>query len=346
MNARWASALTAAVVAATSASLAHADECGGDRLTQAEALFDTGKALVNDGQLAEGCEQLKASEELCPALGTELHLADCYERLGSSASAWAMFRTAATSARRIDADDMEQLARERARSLEPKLSRLRIELSPEARVPGLMVRRNGVPAVPGASLPVDPGVSRLEVTAPGYQTYRTELTVEGPTERVVTIPPLIPVPPDPEPPEPIERRASSPHPARERGASGAMTALVTRERTTHAILAAAVGGAGLVGVGFGVGFGVRALQLKGRAQPGEPSGGAPPCSANGFCTDEGLSLLHEARQAGAWSTALLIGGSALTAAGLTIWLLAPEEATSSQARVELGAKGLIFRGTW
>ncbi|HEY3669100.1 MAG TPA: hypothetical protein VGL19_24045, partial [Polyangiaceae bacterium] len=58
----------------------------------AEALFNEGVALVAAGSFEMGCSKFEGSQALDPTLGTELRLADCYERLGKTASAWALFK--------------------------------------------------------------------------------------------------------------------------------------------------------------------------------------------------------------------------------------------------------------
>src|SRR6185436_9458711 len=54
----------------------------------AEALFQQAAALMQDGKYREACEKFEGSQELEPALGTQLRLADCYDRAGRTASAW------------------------------------------------------------------------------------------------------------------------------------------------------------------------------------------------------------------------------------------------------------------
>src|SRR6185437_15434982 len=60
----------------------------------AEALFDAAKKLYADKKYAEACTRFDASEKLDRGIGTLLYLADCYEHVGRTASAWATFREA------------------------------------------------------------------------------------------------------------------------------------------------------------------------------------------------------------------------------------------------------------
>jgi hypothetical protein len=161
----------------------------------AEALFDEGAALVEKGDFASGCEKLAASHELDPALGTLLRLGDCYDRLGKTASAWATFKQALAMARASSQPDREALASERVTDLESRLSRVKLLVEAPAEVDGLQIQLGGV-VIPRASwgspLPVDPGIQKVEASAPGYQPWSTDLDVPaGATSTELAIPPLV-----------------------------------------------------------------------------------------------------------------------------------------------------------
>src|SRR5687768_6154338 len=82
----------------------------GDKAT-AEALFAEGRRLMSSGDFKTACPKFAASQKLDPGLGTSLNLADCYEKSGKTASAWAEFRDAAAAAHRVGSKDREQVAR-------------------------------------------------------------------------------------------------------------------------------------------------------------------------------------------------------------------------------------------
>jgi tetratricopeptide (TPR) repeat protein len=149
----------------------------------AEALFDEGKRLREAKRYAEACPKLADSQRLDPAVGTLLNLALCYKENGQTASAWSTYREAAAQAATARQSDREQLARDEASAIEPKLTRLIIEVSPEvAEVPGVEVTRDGA-VVPqglwGVPAPVDPGVRMIDVTAPGKKPFHMEARAEG-----------------------------------------------------------------------------------------------------------------------------------------------------------------------
>ena len=80
----------------------------------AQSLFDEGRKLMSAGKYADACPKLAESQKLDPGVGTQFHLADCYEKLGQTASAWAGFLEAASAAKSMGQADREKVARERA----------------------------------------------------------------------------------------------------------------------------------------------------------------------------------------------------------------------------------------
>src|SRR5687767_12500948 len=79
----------------------------------AEVLFSEARALMKDGRWEEACPKLEASHSLDPALGTLLNLAECYAKVGRTASAWLRYREAAAVAVQQGQKEREGIARER-----------------------------------------------------------------------------------------------------------------------------------------------------------------------------------------------------------------------------------------
>ncbi len=175
-----------------------------DKVSEAEDLFRRAKALQAQNKHAEACPMFEESQRLDPQMGTLLNVALCHEQLGKIASAWGEFRAVEQQARAAvpPREDRIKLAKEHADKLEPKISRLKIIVPPDARVRGLVVKidgeRKGEPVWSGA--PVDPGTRVIEASAPGKKpaTMRVRIDDEGTTSSV-TIPKLedAPVPSTP-----------------------------------------------------------------------------------------------------------------------------------------------------
>src|SRR5580658_1649767 len=64
----------------------------------AETLFEQGRELLATGKLVEACDKFAESQKLDPAVGTLLNLGDCYAKRGMTATAWATFMLAASTA--------------------------------------------------------------------------------------------------------------------------------------------------------------------------------------------------------------------------------------------------------
>src|SRR5581483_3808708 len=99
---------------------------------------------MNAGKYDEACPKVEASQRLDAGLGTLLFLADCYEKGGKLASAWATFREAESIAAGRGDQPREQIARTRSAALEPRLSKLWIKVV-EGNDAAIVVKRDGEP---------------------------------------------------------------------------------------------------------------------------------------------------------------------------------------------------------
>ena len=285
----------------------------------ATMLFNEGRRLVTSGKYSEACPKFEESERLDPGIGTEFHLADCYEHTDRLASAWALFLDVASSAGGTGQQARESLARKRASALEPKLSKLTI-VAPK-NVTGLEVRRNGEPlggVLWNNPIPVDPGSYTIEASAPGKKKWSTIATV-GPNGATVTVD--IPA---------LENRSDTPPPATTTDEAGLRAASLdtagangssSRETAkTERIVAIALGGAGVVGVGVGAFFGLRSIS--------KHSDYEALCTAN-VCSPAAGPLRDQAVSAGNVSTVMFLVGGALIAGGAVLWFVAPAASASS-----------------
>src|SRR5688500_5437698 len=93
---------------------------------KADELFAEGRRLMARGDYDQACPKFAEAERLRHGVGTLLNLADCYERLGKTASASRVFLEAAAAAHAAS-DARVEIARDRARALEGRLLRLTID---------------------------------------------------------------------------------------------------------------------------------------------------------------------------------------------------------------------------
>ncbi|MBK8252979.1 MAG: hypothetical protein IPK82_09950 [Polyangiaceae bacterium] len=159
----------------------------------AQALFDQGKKLMGEKKYAEACPKFEESQRLDPGLGTQINLASCYAELGKYATAWSLYLDVASQAKSAGQADREKKARDAAKALEPKLSKLTIEVA--VPVDGLEVRRNGQlvgQATWGTPIPVDPGDIKITAMAPNKKLWETAIVVdkEKPGDQTVKVPEL------------------------------------------------------------------------------------------------------------------------------------------------------------
>ncbi len=263
----------------------------------AEALFEEGRLLKDKGDCSRAVEKFLASQRLGPAVGTQLNIADCYTQLGRTASAWVHFREAASLARAQGDARRAQFATSRADALEPTLCRVRVVV--EAPVPAQTLTRNGKRVdrgMWGAAIPVDPGEHRVRATAPAYQPWETTMRVTAPgSVSVVTVPPLVALPPEAAPPS--GRPDGALHP--------------------QTVGGFAVLGLGAAGVVVGIALGVHARVLD------DASDAYCPSDPN-VCLPEGAELRDAARTFEQSAVVAVAASAAAIGVGLTVALTAPK----------------------
>lgn len=335
--------LLVCVVSVGTPRVARAQSRAGD-VAAAQALFEEARGLVKAGKAAEACPKFEESERLDAGPGTEFNLADCYERAGRTASAWAEFALVADSLRALGQHDRERLARDRAGALEPKLSRLTVNVAPAVRVAGLEIKRDGEvvrDAQWGSGVPLDPGPHVVAASAPGKQPWQQTVDVEGQGKTVtLEVPPLVDQPAAPIPAAP----AAAPSPASPPPAAPSTEDSSAGGLGTGRILALVVGGVGVVGLGVGTYFGTQAIS--------NHNNYTSLCPA-GRCTSESAVQTHDTAASDATiSTVAIAAGAAAVAGGVVIWLLSPPK--RDPARVGLRAVpsfgpqggGLSLQGAW
>lgn len=271
------------------AGAAHAQETSAGDMAAADVLFAEGKKLSDAGNFPDACPRFEASMTLVPRLGVQLNLADCYEHVGRTASAWVTFGQAAALARRIN-DSREALALQRQDALVPRLARLRVSVA-HAGLEGFSLTRDGMrvaPSVYGVEVPVDPGVHQIDATAPDHLPWSTRVVVSGEGDAVTVVIPELettPRPPAAPPVAPVTPDARNDRPGATR-------------------LVWITAGVGVAAIGAGAALGVAARSLWQEARP--------DCDASHNCTDAAYALIQRSRRDGNLSTyAFALGGVAL-----------------------------------
>lgn len=141
----------------------------------AEALFSEGRRLYADGNYAAACTKFEESNKADPAVGTQLNLAMCWEKLGKTASAWAMYMQIANAMTSGGRNDRAQFAQSHAAALLPTLSKLAITAPA-----GSTIRVDGAPwsaALTGIATPIDPGRHTIDATAQNKPAFRRVVDV-------------------------------------------------------------------------------------------------------------------------------------------------------------------------
>lgn len=195
---RVAIALSVTALIAVSAYLgacapAHAQDDPDIKAKAARQHFQDGIALYNRGEFERACREFEASLALFSGVGSRGKLAECYERIGRTASAWRLYREVLRLAR----DEARRtLARKRIADLEPRLARLTIEVGAASGLDGFTVARNGVAiSAPSFGQPiiVDPGVYRIAAGARQYREFVANVKIAEGGAVTVEVPMLRPL---------------------------------------------------------------------------------------------------------------------------------------------------------
>ena len=309
----------------------------------AVALFDDAQELVAEGSYAAACSKFSESNRLDPQLGALVHLADCYEKAGRLASAWASWRDAVESAQKLG-DPREKLARDRAAALGPKLSKLVIEVPARSGVPGIEIKRDGTlvsRSIFGTAIPVDAGEHMIEASAPGKKKLLAKVSVgEGAVVERHAVGEL-----EDDPSAAGDGAGGAPAaPGRPAGADTGSNAGAT-QRTLGWI----AGGLGVVGLGAGLAF-----EFQRSAKDSERRDICP--SGKGCDPDDQTrvnALNDDVSKAATLETASFVAGGALLAGGVVLLLTAPSDAPRSSVQwmmagpsVARGSFGVSAAGSW
>jgi hypothetical protein len=284
----------------------------------ARAMFDEGKTLAAQGKYAQACPKFEESHKIEPGVGTQFHLADCYENIGKTASAWALFLDAASKSRDSGQADREKVLRQRASQLEPKLAKLTIIVPEVSDVSGLSIARDGAAVgrgMWGTAVPVDPGRHVVVATAAGRKRWVSTVTVDKSGALTVSIPALAEGADETPPPDVKATPVDKPEETK--------TEVVSSKGSVQRTLGIVIGGVGLVGLGAATYFGVTSKSKM------DDSG--KYCDGDVCREQAGLDLRHDAV---AFQTAAYVSagvGAAALIGGVVLFVTAPKDEPTKAA---------------
>jgi hypothetical protein len=314
-------------IGVVAAIAAHATPAGAQR-AEAETLFREGKRLLKEGKVAAACDKFDASERLEPSAGTELNLADCREKNGQLATAWAMFVRAAATAKHSDGDGKREAeAKRRAAVLEPKLLHLRVIVTEDVKIDGLVIKRNGEPIDPelwNQRVPVDPETYEITASAPGFEPWETSVTVEA-RDKKVEVPAL----------DRKKRVKAKPMPAEESDDQPARApAQPGMTGTRKAAIAIGIGGVAALAVGTGLGLHARDLESQ-----------SDQLCPDVKCKDAtGVSLNSSARSYGLYANVGFALGGAAAATAIVMWIVGGPKAETLAVVPRADGMGIAIGG--
>lgn len=292
------------------ASAARADAPSQADQALAQTLFDRAVDLMDKKDYASACPMLAESQRLDPAGGTLLNLGLCREHEGKVASAWIAYNDALSQAIKDGRKDRESTARARLEAIGDKISRVTVEVSPAAQVPGLEVALDGTPlrqVAWGVAAPIDRGDHTLVARAPGKKPWEAHVAIESDGEAAkVTVPALVD--------EPVAATQEVARPA------PLPAAPEPREHTRPM-----AGTLGLVSIAAG-GVTLAAGAVLGGLAIARRSESNDECPAD-RCTQRGVDLNEQAKSL-AWACDVALGvGVVLATVGVVLVLTAPKSAS-------------------
>jgi hypothetical protein len=308
---------------------------------QAQSLFDQARKLLEAGDAAQACPLFAESQRLDPGGGTLLNLAACHEKEGRVATAYAEYQEALSIALRDGRRDRESIARDRAKALEARLPKLRVQLEKAER--GVVFVLDGAPLtdmVQQTPTALDPGPHELKVSAPGFRQRVLAFEASEGKLSLLQVPALEPeteagagMAPEP-PTKAVPTPAPTPHCAPGSRLEG--TVCVSARKARHFSTASyVVGASGLVLLGASAITGALALSKNSSAQDSAAAACVP---GRNFCPDpaRAAAAKDDADQARtlAWVStgALVLGAAAVT----TAWFLPRAEVTAEAVVVPGG----------
>lgn len=156
----------------------------------ARGLFKRARAAMDRDDFESACPLLETALELHEGLGTRFNLAHCWESLGRTASAHAMFTKVAAIARATGQPDRQHVAENRAQQLEPLLSYVVFVLADDLEPSSVSVDGKTIAKSRWSrALPLDPGPHEILVMSDDRAAFHSRISLPvGPAKLRLAVP--------------------------------------------------------------------------------------------------------------------------------------------------------------
>jgi hypothetical protein len=286
----------------------------------ARRAFDEGVLLEKKSDYAAALLKFRESAAIKPTLGNRFHAAYCLEMTGKLANALEQYEAVEKAAREQQKTDVGAQTRARLEPLRARVPQIAVRIV-STRPGGVAEEGAGVselevfldettiaPALlDGRSFRVDPGAHAIVARAPGYHTFRKELTLAEGSSAAVDVA-LVPMPVAPAPP-PSSNAEPAPPPGE-----------------TRRTLAIATAGGAIVLAGLGV----AAFVVAG----GKQSDAEAACPTRVSCEREQAGV----RAFDTLALASFVGAAGLAALSVVLFV--------SPSRPRAPAASVTARGSW
>jgi len=159
---------------------------------KADQLFAEGRALLSSN-LVQACEKFTLSLRYnSEAIGTLLNVAQCDEKLGRIASAFARFTEVRDRAKELGLIDHQRAAESRIAALAPSVPHLAIRMPAPVPETKIAIDDRLIPIEAIGDVTIDPGERVIVISAPGRMPFRATLTVARAEHRTLNVPALAP----------------------------------------------------------------------------------------------------------------------------------------------------------
>lgn len=269
-------------------------------LPLAQELFQQGATAREKGDTKAACDLFARSNAEVESVGALQQLGECNDKLGNFATSWSFYKKC-ESVGAVKKDDRAGECLTAANAVEPK--RAKITLNAPKPAPGMVVKQDGndVTASIGIGLPIDAGVHKIEVSAPGFITKTIDVTIPAaPGNTPVELPVL-----EADPNDTSGAGGSTSSGTGGGGAKGGMSGVM--------VGGLIVGGVGAAGLIVGAITGGLAIGAKGDVETECPN---QVCS-----TDAGKDALSSAQTLATVSTVGFIAGGVLLAGGAVMVII-------------------------